>query len=407
VTRQILFGGTSDNLVDQSTTAEFIPICNVASQNWTTTELDAEYVMPAGGTLSNLRVLIQVATVQDADALAFTLRVNGADSALTCTVGGTAGDRSCSDTSNTVSVSAGDLVTLQVVANSSFNTLGNCAWTFVWNSTTANQSILMGMTSNLPVGTNTRYMTLHGECVEQTTEPPMETLIPTGATIKNLYVHTGAPFFGTRTWTVRKNGADTGITTTTANAGQVIISDTVNTDTVVDDDEISIKCDTVGTIGGTQPHSWGLVFETDVEGEFLAGSNTNAMGTGHIKMSAGVSGEGTAGNTWNLAQYCRLIRMRARVGTAPGAGEEFTFEPARTTADTIDHRSGLRAVISDTATEDDATGEILFQDDEERSTRITETVSAASSAAQVCLLLSTAPRARGSPMLGSANPMIN
>jgi len=70
--------------------------------------------VPSAGTLQNLRVLTAT------QGAIVTVYVNGNPSPLTCTVAGTgpAPGSKCSDTSHTVSVSAGDLVTVQAVTTS-------------------------------------------------------------------------------------------------------------------------------------------------------------------------------------------------------------------------------------------------------------------------------------------------
>jgi hypothetical protein len=70
--------------------------------------------MPSAGTLQNLRVLTA------SEGAVVTVYINGSASALTCTIPGngfTPGSK-CSDTTHTVSVSAGDLVAVQAATTS-------------------------------------------------------------------------------------------------------------------------------------------------------------------------------------------------------------------------------------------------------------------------------------------------
>ncbi len=68
------------------------------------------YRVPAAGVLRNLYVKSENSPTNNTTA---TVRINGSDSALTCTI--TGGTNTGSDTSHTVSVSAGDYITFKLV----------------------------------------------------------------------------------------------------------------------------------------------------------------------------------------------------------------------------------------------------------------------------------------------------
>ena len=63
-----------------------------------------------GGTLSELRVRLSAAAGGAGSSYAFTVRKNGVDTSVTCTIAVAA--TSCSDTTNSVSFSAGDLISV-------------------------------------------------------------------------------------------------------------------------------------------------------------------------------------------------------------------------------------------------------------------------------------------------------
>jgi hypothetical protein len=72
---------------------------------------DADTPLPIGGTLGDLRV---EQTTTGADPVAATVWINGVATGITCTIA--SGDTSCSDTTNTSTVSPGDRVTIEVNA---------------------------------------------------------------------------------------------------------------------------------------------------------------------------------------------------------------------------------------------------------------------------------------------------
>lgn len=74
-------------------------------------------VVPRSGTLRNLRARA-VTAVAGSGTITYTVRVNGASTAITCTVSKGASPHEGSDTANSVAVVAGDRVSLQVAYSS-------------------------------------------------------------------------------------------------------------------------------------------------------------------------------------------------------------------------------------------------------------------------------------------------
>lgn len=92
-------------------TASFLPAGPYDFGTAVGNENNSEFFVPRAGTARNLRINI-IGTTCTADCV-YTLRVNGADSALTCTL--SAGTTAASDTSHTVSLSANDMLSLKVI----------------------------------------------------------------------------------------------------------------------------------------------------------------------------------------------------------------------------------------------------------------------------------------------------
>jgi hypothetical protein len=118
----VLAGGGSD-----ATSSPFIPFDAIASSS---TESVVSFPVPAAGTLSSLQVEVSAApgttTGGGARSLVMTVRKNGANTSLVCTVTGSA--TSCSDPSDTVAFAAGDTLDLQLVPTAFMTPVGNLTW---------------------------------------------------------------------------------------------------------------------------------------------------------------------------------------------------------------------------------------------------------------------------------------
>lgn len=84
------------------------------------TEGNAQIAMPFACTVSDLYVRITAAVGGSGSSQTFTVRKNGAATAITCTISGAAG-QSGSDTANSVAFAAGDLFSIE--SNPSTGTL--------------------------------------------------------------------------------------------------------------------------------------------------------------------------------------------------------------------------------------------------------------------------------------------
>jgi hypothetical protein len=84
---------------------------------WSATESQIQWITPIAGTIGKLYVYDSLGSGQ---SLAITLRKNGADQPLTCTIG--ASQSTCSDITHTFSVVAGDRLSIKAVSVGSLAT---------------------------------------------------------------------------------------------------------------------------------------------------------------------------------------------------------------------------------------------------------------------------------------------
>jgi hypothetical protein len=106
-----LIGGTSgtQNVRD----ARFI---GMFSTNLNAIETLVQNVIPAPGTVKNVYVFVETAPTAGR-SWTFTLRRNGADTPVTCTILGDGVLRTCSDTINSEAFAAGDLISIRISAS--------------------------------------------------------------------------------------------------------------------------------------------------------------------------------------------------------------------------------------------------------------------------------------------------
>lgn len=88
-----------------------------------TTETDSKFPCPVAGTVKNLYVSADGA-ISGANTAIFTVRKNGADQAVTCTV--TAGALTANDTTHSFTVALGDLLSVKLVTSASAETRKHC-----------------------------------------------------------------------------------------------------------------------------------------------------------------------------------------------------------------------------------------------------------------------------------------
>ncbi len=249
---------------------QYIPISGNGTNSVESTMQD---IIPINATIK--RVRWELFTAPGAGkSRTLVARVNGVSSALTMTIADTA----TSATSTTaVSFSPGDLAsflhTMSGIPASSGSYL-----VVEWETDNHNQSFMVGNTGSTQVGSSTWYFPLTGvQLVADTVEYNTELIVPGGFTLKNMYarVTTGAGFGQTKSFTIRKNGADTSITKTASGGAAQTVSDTTNSVAVVAGDTINMKI--VGSIAANNSsHRFSLGMTADRQGEFIIGNAVRA-----------------------------------------------------------------------------------------------------------------------------------
>ena len=244
-TPQVLFGGrlnTSPNTGSDS----YVPLARGAFGSWTLSDVATGgsnttlSLVSTPGTIQSLRVTVNVAPGAGT-SYQFTVRQNATDTALTCSIADSS--TSCTDSSSTVAVVGGDLLSLEA---SPANTPASVTvlWTVVFDSTASNEGLLL-TGSGAGFGTIPVYTSIDGENGSTTSlNDELTEVVPVNGTLKNLYVQNWCtPDPGsTITTTVMLNGSTTALTCSFGN-GSRTCNDTTNMVTVAVNDLVQLKVD--------------------------------------------------------------------------------------------------------------------------------------------------------------------
>ena len=109
----MLGGGGTDSSIASGSTTRFLGMYLDAVS---TTESQVQQIAPVGGTLSQFTVRV-VTTPSAGTSWTFTVRLAGANTAVTCNIPN--GSTSCTDSTHSVAVSAGALISIGVVPTGS------------------------------------------------------------------------------------------------------------------------------------------------------------------------------------------------------------------------------------------------------------------------------------------------
>jgi hypothetical protein len=147
--KQVIFGGYNDDLNPSSTEYNSL----ASGYSWTGTEAERHKLVSTSGKFKSLRVRLS-GSPSSGDSYTFTLRVNGADTALTVTISDSA--QQGEDITHEVSVSAGDRVSLKCTPFSDPDTQ-TATWSVIFESNTNNGSLILGGSSDTCSTSSTEY----------------------------------------------------------------------------------------------------------------------------------------------------------------------------------------------------------------------------------------------------------
>lgn len=256
---QVFLGGNAVGYGTSAGTFYSFPTAT-SSGAWTTVENDNQAIFLAG-TISELRVVLSADVGGNGVNATFTLRKNGASTAVTCTISGSGGTQAncandAAQTALSFTTAEADLVSMEMVlTGTATNRL--VAWSYKWVGTNSNESMLIsGGLSDSATGT---------ECIDASGRNIANVACSAGNdfsraapaaenfTITGLYAkHDATITAGCRQITLRKNGSNdttfqvvvTGPTVVSDLTGSVAFNTSSTPDYVMVEDDPGGTCDT-------------------------------------------------------------------------------------------------------------------------------------------------------------------
>ncbi|MFA6270630.1 MAG: hypothetical protein WC657_05505 [Candidatus Paceibacterota bacterium] len=177
--KQVIIGGYNDALSKTATEHNVV----MGGCAWNGTASRVWNVVPTAGTFTRLSV--ELSGVPGTNPYLITLYVNGSASTLAVTI---AADGTTGVDTDTVNVSAGDYIYLESSRPSGNpDNTPTARWSIVFNGTTANESIVMGVNCAYEVSAVYCPLTVGYNNSITTDETLVYQVIPTGGSFKKLY----------------------------------------------------------------------------------------------------------------------------------------------------------------------------------------------------------------------------
>lgn len=236
----ILGGGSASGF---NSTARFVGFDGATNSPMPTDYASGSQVMPTSGTIDKLYIKISDPAT-NGDTITATLYKNGSPTSLTCNAVASVYPVVCNDTTNSVSVSAEDTVSMEFVSDNS-GTTRTSTFSVRWRPTVSPEIPMFATTSSIDTGA-TSYSPLQTGRFSSTTE--LSNGIAIGATVKSLYAKlvTSPGTSKGYTFKGRKNGVNQTITCAITGSATTC-KDTSNSFSVSAHDNVGWSAEIVGS----------------------------------------------------------------------------------------------------------------------------------------------------------------
>ncbi len=361
---QLIVGGTGNS---PSTSAKnYMGLSDCGGATWQATEANTGGLVSCGGTLQKLRIVGDVAP-GTSKSYVYTVFKNGSSTALTVTISGNSATTG-QDSADTVSVVAGDRITLEANPVSTPSPPTNLRWSLQFAATnTGDTTYMMGSTTAIATGT-----VFIGPCGctaasnLSALNANAQVVCPIAGTIKNLYalLDTAPGGAASRTFTLVKNGSTTALAVTIS-AGSTTGNDTSHNISVSAGDTLSIQCSSASSPANSLIHL-GIVITATTDGECAIMANphstTSASATQYVRPGS------AQGASWSATESTRQICMQAAtvkalyavLGTTTGASpKQYTFTVRKNSGGTA-----LTCAIVNATTGNDVTHSFTVANDD-------------------------------------------
>lgn len=214
------------------------------------------------------------------------------------------------------------------------------------------QTIISGSTDDPP--NNTSYAPIQASYHNWNSQQFVNEVVSAAGVFKKLFVQiTNSPGTGkSRTFTLMKNGAATGLTVTISGNSQVAASDTTNTVSVSPGDYVSLRQTISGSVLTSCVAEWSIQFDSTTDNEvMILGCSTNDVGlSGSAEYNCPMTGQNWTTDNQDPRQYCPISgtikSMYIKLEVSPGSGKSRTFNLLKNGSST-----GLTVTLSDSETE--------------------------------------------------------
>ena len=333
--KQLIIGGYWDFLSQAAT--EYNELCG--GYLWVGTTPNKKQLISAPATIERLHVALSVAP-GGGTSFTFTLIVNDIATALSVTISDA--DTTGSDTSHTVTVTAGDNVCLRCIPAGVPGGISAARWSVILDVA---ESLVLGAASC--AGNNENAFISGGDGTATAGGgTSFQQPVPTSGVFKKLYVELDVdPGATPVTKTLFVNGIASALTVT-INTGSLSGSDTTHEVAVVAGD-IVLMVNTIAGAPVATASSWGMVFASAIVNESLIMGGSRAQPSTVVSHYLGLQ-NGIPGNAWGgevgviqPGQAAILKKFYVRLLIAPGAGKSYTFDVRVNGVN-----SGIQVVIS-------------------------------------------------------------
>lgn len=292
--------------------------------NWNATENRRIIMLSEDITITEFTMMLDTAPGASASRT-YTLRKNGADTAVTVTFG--AADVTQTWTGS-VSFSAGDLIGLQHTATGTPTAPGNSYWYTMMN-TTGNKALLMSGGANVVDTSATNYQNPFGGTSWVTAVTDNDVPVPTPGNITKLAVTANSSPGSGKSYniSVRLNNASDNLTVNIANGATS--GSATGSVALVATDAIVVKSAPSGTPTGLA-FGWCVTFEPTTAGETFIGFGVGtALSTSSTQYNQ-PQGTGAGFSTTESAKLMKppevtFKKMYVRITAAPGVASSRVF----------------------------------------------------------------------------------
>ena len=330
--RQIIVGGYKDLLNNAATEYTWLAGGTV----WGTLETEYGQLVSTPGTID--RLIVKLDGVAGAGKTwTFTIMKNGSPTALTCSIGGDT-DTEGEDTSHTVSVSAGNRLTLRSTSSGS-PTARNATWCFGFSGDIAKESLFLGYCDAYKL--QSRFSGIAGLFVSSADEDNDYQRIPVAGKIKNLFVQMlQAPGTGAEAYkyTLRLNKVSTNLTATITGTDKTG-NNTINEVAVTADDKVGLYIEPLNSPDKSTVVFFGFTFVADTDGEScVLGGQVTSPSVNDVSFtsitSSGVAFVSDETTAFQLTRPCLLKNLYVEVEGTPGGSSSWDITVRKNGVDT-------------------------------------------------------------------------